>query len=158
VTEYWESVDPGETVGWANWRGDDLLEAGQTPMWEYVDTLYADAVNYARGLPTKHKVQRLVVEDFRIYPWKAADLAWDSVRTARAIGALELIARVANIPITLQGASIKETAEAAGAEILFLHPLHENRHANDAIRHGVFYLASQTPGFAVTPGSEDGGG
>jgi hypothetical protein len=35
----------------------------------------------------------------------------------------------------------------AGAEQLFVEPLHENRHANDAIRHGVYYLATQTPGF-----------
>jgi hypothetical protein len=44
------------------------------------------------------------------------------------------------VPYTLQPAKIKETAVAGGAEEKFLRPLHENRHANDAIMHGTYFL------------------
>jgi hypothetical protein len=96
-------------------------------------------------------IERLVVEDFRIYPWEAkkGSLNWDQVRTARLIGALTIIAKMSGMEFILQGAKIKERAEAAGAEVLFMSPLNENRHANDAIRHGVYYLAIERGASAV---------
>jgi hypothetical protein len=92
-------------------------------------------------LPIFAGVSALVVEDWKLYPWMLDKLAWDACRTARAIGALELIARQNGIPIILQGADIKDAAQAAGAEELYVSPVYENRHANDSIQHGVFYLA-----------------
>lgn len=140
----WLSIDPGETTGWALWDDEDLLEAGQTPLRQFIDGVYQALVapeSVPPGLsPAYEGVGRLVVEDWQLYPWKSKELAWDYCRTARGIGALELIARLAGIELVLQPAAIKERAEAAGAENLFVHPLHENRHANDAIRHGVYYM------------------
>ena len=35
------TVDPGETTGWALWTLDwQLIEAGQTPLWEFIDELW----------------------------------------------------------------------------------------------------------------------
>jgi hypothetical protein len=85
-------------------------------------------------------IEHVVIEDWSLYPWKLKDLAWDKCRTARGIGGLELACDIANVPYTLQPAKIKETAVAGGAEEKFLRPLHENRHANDAIMHGVYFL------------------
>lgn len=80
-----------------------------------------------------------------LYPWamEAGALNYDKCRTARAIGALEYICRASGTPYTLQGASIKDTAQAAGVEDLYLQPRHENRHANDAMQHFVFFNLKQ---------------
>lgn len=137
----WVSIDPGETTGLAFWSDGRLVEARQEALWDMVDEL-AD---------THERYGLFVVEDWRLYPWELKSLAWDACRTARAIGALELITRLHGIRLVLQPAKIKEAAEAAGAAELFLSPLHENRHLNDAIRHGVYYLAQQRRAGAPAP-------
>jgi hypothetical protein len=148
----WLSVDPGEDTGWALWEDGDLVDAGTEKLWPFGEAVYAAtheddiAVLELVGdeLALKFNgIKRIVCEDFRIYPWEAkkGTLNWDQVRTARLIGALTLICKVKGLEWVLQGAKIKERAEAAGAESLFMSPLNENRHANDAIRHGVYYLA-----------------
>lgn len=94
------------------------------------------------------KIERVVCEDWRLYPHvmytpdgrASHALDWDQCRTARLIGKIELVCMLSRIPLVLQPAKIKETAVAAGAENLYYKPLHENRHQNDAIQHGVFYL------------------
>jgi hypothetical protein len=137
----WLCVDPGETTGWSIWRDKKLLEAGQTDLWEFID-MVDDWLQGGDLFNTGgEKLGAIVCEDWSLYPWELMNLAWDKCRTARGIGALELLARQRGIPIILQGADIKEAAKAAGAEELYLTPAHENRHANDSIQHGVFYTA-----------------
>jgi hypothetical protein len=142
---HWISIDPGEDTGWALWDGERLVEASTDKLWDVVDALSAAllSVTPRDDLPDFGSVDRLVVEDWALYPWKLKQLAWDKCRTARGIGAIELLARVSGKQLFLQPASIKKTAVAAGAEELFMAPLHENRHANDAIMHGIFFLAQQ---------------
>src|SRR3954453_17879669 len=144
----WLTVDPGETVGYAEWDGSDLVAATQAPMWRFVDNLARmQSVGGSEdhtGLTGPGRMYGLiVVEDWILtHNRQVRDaLAGDKCRTARAIGAIELLCRLSGTPIELQPNTTKERAEAAGAENLFLSPLHENRHANDAIRHGVYYLA-----------------
>ncbi len=140
----WLTVDPGDTTGWALWQDGDLLEAGQTPNWDFVDDV-ADSLGvhfdlFAGGGPFEG-VERMVIEDFLLYPKDVGSgppPPWDALETPRVIGGLILIGRLANIPIEFQGADIKDAGIAGGAEELFLRPLHENRHANDAIMHGVW--------------------
>lgn len=141
------SIDPGETVGWSLWEDRKLIEAGQSPMWEFADELYdgmvGDPGRRDAGWPESRFVgiDKIVCEDFKLYPWELDNLEWDEVLTARLIGAIQLVTRITSTPLVLQGAQIKEAAERAGAEHLFVEPLHPNRHANDAIRHAVFYYA-----------------
>lgn len=137
----WISIDPGEDTGWAIWEGDRLVDAATDKLWDVVDALSTallSFVDHGDG-PDFGGVRLLVVEDWALYPWKLKQLGWDKCRTARGIGAIELICRLSKTELVLQPAAIKKTAVAAGAEELFLSPLHENRHANDAIMHGVFY-------------------
>lgn len=142
----WLCIDPGETTGWSIWRDKEMIEAGQTELWPFIDDVDAwlqDEHAAARfGLSERAgKLSAIVCEDWSLYPWMLDKLAWDKCRTARGIGALELLARQHNISMILQGADIKEGAKAAGAEELYLTPAEENRHANDSIQHGVFYTA-----------------
>lgn len=152
-TRRWLTVDPGETTGWALWKGREKIDGGQDPLWDFIDYLTdslicvgGDYENADGPFVTKDEtLGALIVEDWRLYPWVLASgaLDFDACRTARGIGAIELLARLATIPIILQPATIKEMAKAAGAEELYVSPVHENRHQNDAIQHGVFYLAKE---------------
>lgn len=169
----WLSVDPGEDAGWALWEDHTLLDAGDSKLWPFIDEV-ARGVGMLPEIPFRQPsrfrgIRRIVCEDFKLYPWKLRthELDWDKVRTARGIGALTLIARFMNLEFVLQPASIKKAAEAAGASEYFLHPLTPNRHANDAIRHGVFYdvtdgqfyrpvdLTSEDPTSATDGGSAE---
>lgn len=151
MSDKWLAVDPGEDTGFSVWDGQELIEADTEKMWEFGDAVfravfqpYTGEVFPEEDLANKFVgIKRIVVEDWRIYPWEAkrGAMNWDQCRTARLIGALTIIARQAGLEFKLQPAKIKERAEAAGAEALFSSPLHENRHANDSIRHGIYYLA-----------------
>lgn len=135
--------DPGESTGYAVFADSELADAGTCELWEAIHALAGALLGLKQEecVPELLKLFRgaskVVMEDWSLYPWELQNLAWDKCRTARGIGAMEAICRLADVPYKLQPAKIKETAVAAGAEDLFLHPLHENRHANDAIMHGV---------------------
>lgn len=117
-------------------------------MWKFIDAVYewvtgGDGLT-SLGAPSEIDdggLYAMVVEDWQLYPWELQNLAWDKCRTARAIGALTLICRQFGVELEFQGANIKDGAQAAGAEALYLEPVHENRHANDSIQHGVYYVA-----------------
>lgn len=162
----WATFDPGESAGWSIWEDDKLVDAGTTPMWDLADILtaayffpdqdwseweFADEVEVFKGC------ERFVVEDFRLYPWLLRDgsMDWNAVRTARLIGVITQVARWNRLELVLQPAKIKETAVAAGAEEYFMSPRHDNRHANDAIMHGCYYLAIQA-GAKPVPMEETG--
>lgn len=156
----WLSVDPGEDTGWAVWSENTLVESGTTKLWDFGDAVFCavfqpdygevpegvsdeDVDDWTALVKLLTGIERIVVEDWRLYPWalKGGELSWDQCRTARLIGSLTMCARRGSLEFKLQPAKIKERAEAAGAEALFTRPLHENRHSNDAIRHGIYYLA-----------------
>jgi hypothetical protein len=158
----WITVDPGEDCGLSIWE-DNKLILGWTmkmgdvgPMLHYLlvqpDRLdwflekFPEAEEFIEQT-RDYEIERVVCEDWKLYPWvmytpdgrATHALDFDQCRTARLIGAIDLCCRTAGIPLYLQGADIKETAVAAGAENLYYKPLHENRHQNDAIQHGVFW-------------------
>lgn len=146
-------MDPGETTGWALWEGRELVDAGQEELIPFIDLVADGALvgtqrvsdaTEARHFGLFAGIRRLVIEEFRLYPWiiHEGGLDFDEVRTARGIGALEFIARHGGLEVVMQPATIKAAAEAGGARELFQRPLHENRHANDAIRHGWFYITT----------------
>jgi hypothetical protein len=149
-------VDPGEMAGWSTSCGRTLIAAGQEKLWLFADQVWTalvagegDLAGYRADNPfviddeNAHlldlPIKRIVFENFRLYPAKASQLAWDEFRTVRLIGALCFMARVHGIEIFDQPASIKEAAEVGGAEAFFLRPLHENRHANDSLRHWWYF-------------------
>lgn len=152
------AIDPGETTGWALFDDFEVVDAGQEELVLFIDEV-AEGLGVGRlGDPTIYAgygpfagVERLVIERFALYPWviKEGGLDFDEVRTAQGIGALKFIARHANIPVTMQPATIKEPAQAGGARELFYRPLHENRHQNDAIMHGWYYAATRLGGQTI---------
>jgi hypothetical protein len=161
-------VDPGEDTGWVIGRDTKLLAGGTTKMWEFADEVWKalqkpdEDVSVLNGdLHTRKaidpaenygKIGRIVAEDWRIYPnvARVGGLDWDQCRTARLIGALTAYCRITGIPLVLQPAAIKSTAEAGGAHELYWRPLKENRHQNDALQHYFFYTQTELLHFPTT--------
>jgi hypothetical protein len=154
------AFDPGESTGWATFDVDseptaryELIDSGTADLEEVQIALGAVLAGVAPppGLEADPELidafagaEHIAFEDFVIYANKAQDLIGDYVRTARLIGAIQFIANAAGVPYTPALArEAKAPAEAAGAEELFSRPLHENRHANDAIRHGVWFVLNR---------------
>lgn len=160
INKRWLCVDPGETTGWSIWQGERVIGEGQTPLWEFAFDLH-DALNNDIGPLAPGAVgclrpgidpcenqpladnpfDLIVCEKFALYPWKAKDLAFDEFRTVQLIGAITFMSTLFGIELHKQPATIKEPAMEAGAGELFISPLRENRHSNDSIMHGVFYMA-----------------
>lgn len=163
----WLCCDPGETFGWSMWRGAKLLGGGQTPLWEFAHKLHDQFfcenhgavgsdllgtgdqpwLNPGIGPKTNQgKIELVVCEKFALYPWAAKELAFDEMRTVQVIGAVYFMCSLFDVPLHKQPASIKERALAGGAKEFFVRPLHENRHTNDSIMHGVFYHQVEVKG------------
>lgn len=156
-------ADVGETTGWALGKGLDLLASGQTPMWDFSDefegavtsgtirgTIFGNEVywreNKHSAYYVDYKIGRLVAEDWRLYPDKLPSLAWDQCWTARLLGALFRTCRSWDIPMLHQPAAIKDRAVKGAAEELFVTPLYENRHQNDAVMHFTYYTQTELLG------------
>lgn len=151
------TVDPGHVTGFSIWEDGDLAYAGQEDLEEFVAAVGWHFGVWPESAPSHPQVEAnlkehiagvgcLIIEDWALYPWKLQKMAWDKCHTARGIGALQYICHAADVPYVLQPAKIKESAVAGGAEEQFLRPLHENRHANDAIMHGVYYYLTEGNG------------
>lgn len=153
MAERWLAIDPGEETGLSLWEDDQFVDAYQVPMRDVPDILWSWLTGEVSDASTEHSeffaqlrghtLIRVVCEDWVIYPWKAKSLSWDPCRTARLIGQITWIVNKFDVPVHFQGAKIKERAVAGGAEAFFLTPLHPNRHANDAIMHGVNYIQTE---------------
>jgi hypothetical protein len=155
--------DPGEDFGWALGKGLQLLAGGTEKMWTMYDEVYAALVDPSGGgmlsegaIPDLRQgvdpaansgpIGRIVLEDWALYPWELLNMKWDKCRTARVIGGLTGLTRQFCIELIEQPAAIKEAAQAAGAEQLYYRPLKENRHANDAIQHFVYFTQTEMLG------------
>lgn len=169
------ALDPGETVGWAKFDGNQKVEGGQTDWGIFVVQLaasfriialdqYDDVPVDDREIKTRLRgpfadVTEIVMEDFVIYPpdvGPGPPPPWDPVITARLIGAIQLIADLAGIPVTYQGAKIKSDALRSHAAEDFARPLYENRHENDATMHGTYLLARRLAADEGWPASLQG--
>lgn len=151
--------DPGEDFGWAIGKGSLLLAGGTEKMWTMADEVNLVLSGYSGGMlgegdiadlrlgvkPEENygPIGRIVCEDWRLYPQSLKQLFWDPCRTARVIGALTMMCRQYGAEFVLQPAAIKDAAQKAGAEELYYRPLKENRHANDAIQHFVYYTQTE---------------
>jgi hypothetical protein len=154
------AIDPGETVGWAIYDGTQKIDGGQTDWGDFTKHLAASfkvvALDQYDEVPVSDAeietrlrgdfmgVTEIVMEDFVIYPPNVGPgppPPWDEVITARLIGAIQVLADLAGVPVHYQGAKIKSDALASAAAEDFSRPLHENRHENDATMHAVHFIA-----------------
>ena len=124
------AIDPGDTTGWA------LFVDGTLAEWGHVGGNFTT-------LETLIKTARpdvLVVEEYRIYGWRAKQHSWSDVPTLRLIGAIQMLAAQQRMPIVMQTA--QQAKGFSEDEKLRAWNFYQTgmKHANDAIRHGCYYI------------------
>lgn len=123
-------LDPGDTTGWSLFVGGIRGDSGQIVSSLDALTSLIDIIE-----PTL-----VVYERYVLYPWASEAQTFSDFPTVRLIGALELLCHQRGL------ATMSQTAQQAkgfvGDERLKeLHIYNTNqRHANDATRHGVYAL------------------
>lgn len=128
------AVDPGDShVGVAIWHSDPH-EIGPVAALEYS----ADGWLGLFSQLAQH-IDRVVIEEFRLYPGKAPALSWSPMKTSEMIGAMKWIAQCESVPVTMQGADIKipTRRQCAARGVKWRH---RSGHASDAKLHLWYYL------------------
>ena len=128
--------DPGHTTGWAVFEGLILTRYGQ------IDTSNIPAaVGNITELFQINDPEAVVIEDYRIYKWRAKHHIGSDMLTTRVIGCIETICvtqsvqRIVKQPAhTAKGFCTDKRLKDWG----FYQT--GQKHANDAIRHGCYYL------------------
>lgn len=134
-------LDPGGTTGfammetdWTGTYGPDLYYPGQfkSDFYELENVLGKFIEKYSDGI--------VVVESYRLYPWKLQDQTWSVLQTPRFIGAIEYLLYKMQIPVAFQGAG--QGKNFCTDDKLKEWELYQTgkRHANDAIRHICSWL------------------
>jgi hypothetical protein len=126
------SLDPGGTTGWAYFSQGTLKHCGQFP----------GTPQNIEALLIHFKPNIVVSEKYIIYSHKLKEHAQSDVPTLRLIGALEYICHRLSLPLIQQTAQIGKgfcTDDKLKAWSV-LQATTQKRHANDAIRHGLYYI------------------
>ena len=133
--ERYLSLDPGLSTGYATFDavGDLItfgtLKGGSEDLYPFLRTLKSDVGPYTK---------EIIIEDYKLYPWKAMSQVWDSLETVRLIGAVQFWADMNGYPVHLQEPNVKGIAyKWAGITVPKNHAL---SHETDAFVHGVYFL------------------
>lgn len=129
-------VDPGETTGWSLWEDGELVKAGQ-----FLVENMNECFMFVTGISPTH----MVMEDYRVYGHRRDQHVGSQVVTVQYIGVFKLAAEQLGIPLTLQMAwQAKKWATDEKLTQFGLYQINA-RHANDSIRHGIYYLLFGRP-------------
>lgn len=129
--ERYLAIDPGISTGVATFKENgDLI---RTETLKGKDQLYHYLSDMAGGIDLT-----VIMEDFKLYPWKAMAQSWDRLETVRYIGAVEHWADSNGYDVVFQDPNIKGIGyKWAGISKPKNHAL---SHETDAFVHGVYYL------------------
>lgn len=125
------AIDPGRTNGFAFFEGETLQLSG------YIKNSH-EAINRMFELILTFAPDELVVESFRLYPWKAQQQFWSDFETAEIIGIIKHWAWEQKIPVIMQPASNKQPFPDERLRKMNVYV--PNNHARDAVRHGLYRL------------------
>lgn len=124
---YYLSLDPGNNTGWATFD-----ENGNSTGYGSVhdrESVYSTL--------TAVQAKALIVEDFKLYPWKSTQQAWSSLETVRVLGAIEFWAYAKQCPIHFTSpTNLKIGMMWAGLRVPKGHIPDEQ----SAYAHGVWWL------------------
>lgn len=127
------ALDPGETIGWALFVDGDFAQCGQKEAKE-------TPAQSIQELFDELQPTQIVAEDYKVYAHKSDAHKWNSLFTPRLLGMIELLCHQRNLPLHLQMAgTVKQFCNAGKlVEWGFYKP--GKRHADDAIKHGTYFL------------------
>lgn len=127
------ALDPGETTGYAFFKGAALVEYGQVDM-------KVDKVNKVRKMLLEFRPDIVVAENYRVYEWKAKIHSWSSLFTPRLLEAIKTLCELQGIPVKLQMAqTAKGFCTTKKLKEWDFYPV-GRPHAADAVRHGCYFL------------------
>lgn len=129
------ALDPGETTGVAIFQQGKLIETSQESTKEIKSALITIA-----PILNRDGFDAIVIEEYRIYSWKAKDHAWSDLHTSRLIGAVELMCAMHNLPLFKQSAQIAKQFCTDKKLKEWGYWQRGQVHARDAIRHGCYYI------------------
>lgn len=128
------ALDPGETTGWATFEGQAMVNSGQIKG----PTLF-DCYRQIRALIDLTDPHDLVMENYKIYAWKAKDHSWSELFTPKLIGAIECLMAERDCVVKMQMAQqAKGFCTDDRLKLFGFWP--DGKHARDAVRHAVYYL------------------
>ncbi len=127
--------DPGHTTGWACFFGYDLIKTGE------IDTSDMEIAPRAiKRLVDTHEPHTIVIEDYRVYKWRAKHHAGSELLTTQVIGSIKTFASLDLIPVVVQPAHVaKGFCDDKKLKAWDFHR-RGSKHARDAIRHGCYYI------------------
>lgn len=130
------TFDPGETTGYSIWKDMKLHTAGQIKTVPVFETAV-----WLRQFIRDWDPKVVVIEEYRVYSHKTDDHAHNDMHTSRLIGCMEsILAFEGKHPPVMQSASSAKgfcTDEKLKDWDFWQKG---ERHARDAIRHGVYFL------------------
>lgn len=145
------SFDPGETTGWASFDEEGRLhKAGYSKgLDQFYDWLDSHSTFEGCG-----DLNTVIIEEFRLYPWKSDAQKWSQFKTVEVIGAIKFWARsismkmfpIWNIQHQIQVVEQPANIKAIGYKWAMCSPLPKSNprnHELDAYVHGVYYLQNK---------------
>ncbi len=128
--------DPGHTTGWAVFKCHSLEASGELPTHDI-----EEATINVELLISEHNPDIIVIEDYRVYKWRAKHHAGSDMLTTRVIGCIETLAIMSHVPdIVKQPAHIAKGFCTDQKLKEWEYYKKGEKHARDAIRHGCYYL------------------
>lgn len=129
-------IDPGETTGWAKFDNNgEMCGIGQRKGFESLCVWLNEEINQSNCF----LIKRVVIEEFKLYPWKSIAQAWSEFFTVEVIGAVRAICFKFSIPF--------EKVPAKNYSMGFLYmgmevPPHSHRLHDQMVAqaHGVYWL------------------
>ena len=128
--------DPGHTTGWAVYVGYELVDSGE------IDTSDMETAPHTiRDLMDTWKPSVLLLEDYRVYKWRAKHHVGSEMLTTRVIGCIETFSVIyfINHLYKQPAHTAKGFCDDAKLKEWGFYKKGE-RHARDAIRHGAYFL------------------
>ncbi len=128
--------DPGHTTGYAVFHRFNLFACGE------IDTNdMTKSTHEVELLISEHCPDMIVIEDYRVYKWRAKHHAGSDMLTTRVIGCIETLAIMSQYPhVVKQPAHIAKgfcTDKKLKEWDMYVKG---QKHARDAIRHGCYWL------------------
>ena len=128
--------DPGHTTGWAVYVGYELKAYGQ------IDTSDMDVAPLTiRELIDTWQPSVILLEDYRVYKWRAKHHIGSEMLTTRVIGCIETFSVVYFINHLYKQPAHTAKGFCGDAKLKEWGFYQKGmKHANDAIRHGTYFL------------------